>query len=131
MRTMAGWIAAIALVLLIGTLLAWETVLAPIRPGGSVLMLKVLPLLLPLFGILREKLYTYRWASMLILLYFTEGCVRAWSDTGMSQHLAVIEIALSTTFFFACLGWVRLRLHELEADAADAAAVRAAAPPTP
>jgi uncharacterized membrane protein len=118
---MAGWVASISLVLLIATLLAWETVLAPARPGGSLLMLKVLPLLAPLFGILRDKLYTFRWASMLILVYFTEGCVRAWTDTGLAQHLAVVEIALSTTFFFACLAWVRLRLHELALDAADAA----------
>jgi uncharacterized membrane protein len=110
---MLGWIATVSLVSLIAVLLAWETVLAPLRPGGSLLMLKVLPLLVPLFGILRDKLYTYRWASMLILVYFTEGCVRAWSDNDLSQHLAVVEITLSTTFFFACLGWVRLRLAEM------------------
>ena len=34
--------------------LAWELVLAPLRPGGSWMVLKVLPLLLPLRGVLKR-----------------------------------------------------------------------------
>ena len=62
-------------------------------------MLKTLPLLLPLFGILHGKRYTYKWASMFILLYFTEGVVRAWSDVGLSAKLALAEVVLSLVFF--------------------------------
>ena len=51
-------------------------------------MLKALPLLIPLFGILRGKVYTYQWTALLVLAYFTEGVVRAWSDRGVSQQLA-------------------------------------------
>ena len=91
--------ATISLITLITLSLAWETVLAPLKPQGSLLMLKAVPLLLPLFGILRGKRYTYQWASMFILLYFTEGVVRAWSDVGLSAHLAQIEILLSVIFF--------------------------------
>ena len=60
-----------------------------------------------LFGILREKVYTYQWASMLILAYFAEGAVRAWSDRGLSARLAGAEVALTLIFFLACILYVR------------------------
>lgn len=86
---------------LIALCLAWEIWLAPLRPGGSWLMLKALPLLAPLFGLLRAKRKTFQWSSFLALAYFTEGVVRAWSETGMSRTLAVLEIVLSLALF-AC-----------------------------
>ena len=91
--------ASISLVCLILLCVAWETVLSPLKPNGSLLTLKALPLLIPLFGILHGKRYTYQWSSMFILLYFTEGIVRAWSDTGLSSTLAMVEIFLSVIFF--------------------------------
>lgn len=100
--------ASISLVGLILLALAWETVLAPLKPGGSLLMLKAAPLLLPLFGILRGKHYTYQWSSMFILLYFTEGVVRAWSDGGLSAQLAMIEVILSVAFFSCAIFYARL-----------------------
>ncbi len=104
-----AWNAAIAsLVALIFLCLAWELWLAPIRPGGSLLALKTLPLLVPLFGVLRGKRYTFQWSSMFILLYFTEGVVRGWGDTGMSQRLALGEVALSLAFFGAVVTYARL-----------------------
>lgn len=93
--------ASMSLIVLILLCLAWETVLAPFKVGGSLLMLKTLPLLLPLFGILNGRRYTYKWASMFILLYFTEGVVRAWSDVGLSAKLALAEVLL-TVIFFGC-----------------------------
>jgi len=100
--------ASISLISLILLALAWETVLAPLKPGGSLLMLKAVPLLLPLFGILRGKRYTYQWSSMFILLYFTEGVVRAWSDEGLSTQLAAMEIVLSVAFFSCAIFYARL-----------------------
>ena len=100
--------ASISLISLILLALAWETVLAPLKPGGSLLMLKAVPLLLPLFGILRGKRYTYQWSCMFILLYFTEGVVRAWSDVGLSAQLAVAEIILSVAFFSCAIFYARL-----------------------
>jgi len=100
--------ASASLLALILLALAWETVLAPLKPGGSLLMLKAVPLLIPLFGILHGKRYTYKWASMFILLYFTEGVVRAWSDTGLSGKLALLEIALSLLFFVCAIFYARL-----------------------
>lgn len=87
--------------------LAWELWLAPLRPGGSWLALKILPLLWIAPGITRGRSYTYRAATMLILAYFTEGVVRAWSDQGLSANLAVAEIVLSVVFFVAAIAWVR------------------------
>ena len=102
------YVAIATLIGLIALCLAWETVLAPLRPGGSWLMLKAVPLLLPLFGILRGKRYTYQWASMFVLFYFTEGVVRAWSDRGLSSNLARAEVLLSLAFFTAAIFFARL-----------------------
>ena len=89
---------------------AWEMWLSPIRPGGSLLALKVLPLLVPLAGILRNRLYTYRWLSLLVWLYFTEGATRAWSDRPPGNYLAMIEVFLCLLLFAACALHVRVRL---------------------
>lgn len=97
------WAAVISLLALIVLSLLWERWLAPIRPGGSWLMLKALPLLLPLRGLLNGKRYTYQWSSLLILAYLTEGLVRATSDTGTSQWLAILETVLSSVYFISVL----------------------------
>ena len=92
--------------------LAWELWLAPLRPGGSWLALKVLPLVVPLAGLLKNRMYTYRWVSLLVWLYFTEGVVRAWSDTtAAGRALAWIELLLCLGLFIACALHVRLRLR--------------------
>lgn len=100
--------AGTSLIALILVCLAWEGWLAPLRPEGSMLILKAVPLLLPLFGILRGRRYTFQWASMFILLYFTEGVVRAWSDHGLSAKLALIEVILSLIFFTCTILYARL-----------------------
>ena len=101
-------VSSASLIALIALCLAWEAWFAPLRPGGSALILKVLPLLAPLFGVLRGKRYTYQWSSMLIWFYFTEGAVRAWSDKGLSAHLALGEVALSVVFFVSTSLYARL-----------------------
>jgi uncharacterized membrane protein len=93
--------------------LAWELWLAPLKGGSGALALKVLPLTLGIAGMLKHRLYTYRWMTLLIWLYFTEGVMRATSDTGISQALAGIEITLSAALFTACSIYVRLRLKVL------------------
>lgn len=97
----------VSLIALIALSVAWEGWLAPLRPGGSALIFKVVPLLFPLFGILHGKRYTYQWSSLMILIYFTEGAVRAWSDHGLSQWLAGIEVVLTVIFFFAAIYYAR------------------------
>ena len=90
--------------------LAWELFLAPIRPGGSWLALKVLPLCIPLAGLLKNRMYTYRWVSLMVWLYFTEGVVRAYSDKAPGNYLAMGEVVLCLSLFVACALHVRLRL---------------------
>jgi len=90
--------------------LAWELWLAPLRPGGSFWAIKVIPLCFPLAGLLKNRMYTYRWMSLLIWLYFTEGVVRAWSDTGLSVGLALAQTALCLALFIAVALHVRWRL---------------------
>src|SRR5574343_577184 len=79
--------------------LAWELWLAPLRPGGSWLALKALPLLLPLRGVWKQDVYTMQWSSMFIFFYFTEGVVRATStsgvDAGTGALLAGGEVLLT------------------------------------
>lgn len=106
--TRAAHLAACAsLVALIFLCLAWELWAAPLRPGGSWLMLKTLPLLAPLFGVLHGRIYTFQWALLLILAYFAEGVVRAWSDTGPAARLGMIEAGLAATYFIASRVFVR------------------------
>jgi uncharacterized membrane protein len=103
-----AWLAACAcLIALILLCLAWELVLAPLKPGGSWLVLKVLPLLAPLFGVLRAKRYTLQWSTLLIWLYAAEGAARAWTDAGRSAQLAVIELVLSLGYFAAVVAFLR------------------------
>ena len=96
-----------SLLALIALSVAWELWLAPLRPGGSWLVLKALLLLLPLRGVLRGDLYTLQWSSMFILLFLAEGVVRGMSDTGASATLAWIETALCVIFFFATVFYLR------------------------
>ncbi len=90
--------------------LAWELWLAPLRPGGSWLALKALPLCIPLAGLLKNRMYTHRWVSLVVWLYFTEGVVRATSDRAPSSWLALAETLLCLILFTACALHVRLRL---------------------
>jgi uncharacterized membrane protein len=105
----AHLIACASLTALIALCLAWELWLAPLRPGGSWLALKALPLAAPLPGVLRGRVYTFQWALLLILAYFAEGLVRAWSDAGVSAQLALAEIVLATAFFASAIFYVRRR----------------------
>lgn len=106
--TALRWGAAGSLLLLIALALAWELWLAPLRPGGSWLVLKAIPLLAPLRGILHGRRYVYQWASILILAYLTEGVVRAMSETGPSRGLAAAQALLSLTFFLCAIFHARM-----------------------
>lgn len=104
----ACYIGAVAsLLALIALCVAWEWVLAPLRPGGSWLVLKVVPLLIPLRGVLKRDVYTLQWSSMLVLLYLMEGVVRVTTDSGLSAILGGIEVGLSLVFFFCSLLFLR------------------------
>lgn len=101
-------VAASSLIALITLSVVWELWLAPLKPGGSLMALKALPLAMPLGGILKGRRYTYQWSSMLILAYLAEGVTRAWAEGGASRSLAVVEIVLSAVFFAAAVSYARL-----------------------
>jgi uncharacterized membrane protein len=105
-RSPAAIGAAMALVAMIVLCVAWERWLAPLRPGGSALVFKALPLVFALPGVLRRRLYTLQWASMLILLYFAEGIVRGMTDAQASARLGWIETALALVFLMCALAYL-------------------------
>ena len=122
------WLAVGSLLGLIVLSVLWELWLAPLRPGGSWWVLKALPLCIPLAGLLKHRMYTYRWVSLVVWLYFTEGVVRAWSDSAPSNYLAMLEIALCLLLFVACALHVRWRQKAAKAQLAQPANTAPSAP---
>jgi uncharacterized membrane protein len=104
----AGSLATACLIALILLGVAWEAFLAPIRPGGSWLVLKVLPLLAALPGVLRSRRYTVQWSTLVIWFYAAEGATRAYTDTGIGVALALVELALALAYFWACVAWLKV-----------------------
>ena len=103
-------IATVALCLALVVLgFTWETVLAPLRPGGSLLALKVLPLALVLPAFWLGRIRHYQLWSMLILVYLCEGVVRGMTDRGLSSTLGWVETALAVSAYAAILRYVQLR----------------------
>lgn len=82
--------------------IAWEWFISPLRPGGSWLILKAIPLLFAIPGLWKGNVYTMQWASMLILLYITEGLVRIL-ETGANFWMAILETTLGTVAFVCLL----------------------------
>jgi uncharacterized membrane protein len=112
--------ASASLIALIFLCLGWELWWAPLKPGGSWLVLKAVLLLAPLFGILRGKRYTYKWLSLLVQIYLLEGLTRATSDHGLAQQLAIAETILATILFVAVVLYIRATRNAPEEKAASA-----------
>jgi len=89
--------------------LAWELWLAP--TGRGTLALKVVPLLLPLAGLWRLRLSTYRALSLFVWLYVAEGVVRAMGDPAPGRWLALAQTLLCLLLFAVCAAHVRWRLR--------------------
>ena len=114
--TRAAALAALLALIVLG--LAWELWLAP--TGSGTLAIKVLPLVLCLAGLWRHRMYTFRWLSLLLWLYFLEGVIRATTERGMSMVLAIIEIVLCIVLFACCSVYIRWRLRSTATAAAAA-----------
>ena len=99
-----------SLLALIFLLLAWDLWFAHTPSSAAWILVKLAPLCLALAGLLKHRMYTYRWMSLLVWLYFTEGVVRAWSDPGASRWFAGVEVVLCLLLFTACALHVRTRL---------------------
>ncbi|NDH79119.1 MAG: DUF2069 domain-containing protein, partial [Burkholderiaceae bacterium] len=85
-------IASAAIVDLIVLCVAWEWLIAPLRPGGSWLILKAVPLIIMLPGVWRANVYTMQWSSMAILIYTTEALTRI-TESGWNVWMAILEVA--------------------------------------
>ena len=108
MSARGAWLAACAsLVALVFLCVAWELFAAPVKPGGSWLVLKALPLLAPLFGVLRGRRYTFKWSTLLIWAYAAEGATRMYTDTGPAARLAFVELVLSLAYFGAAVAYLK------------------------
>ena len=108
------------LVALIVLCVAWELQLAPIRPGGSWLVLKALPLACFTFGIFKRHRRTYQALSLFIWLYFFEGMTRATSDPGVSSRLGWVEAAVSLALFFTVAYYCKHTKPKVVPNAAEA-----------
>jgi uncharacterized membrane protein len=106
-RAATAAVACLIALILLGV--AWESFLAPIRPGGSWLVLKVVPLLFALPGVLRGRRYTVQWSTLAIWLYAAEGATRAYTDAGPGAALALAELLLSVAYFAAAVRWLNAR----------------------
>jgi uncharacterized membrane protein len=95
--------ASLSLIGLIILNLLWEIFFNPLQAQGSLMVIKSAVLLIPLFGILKKNRYTYQWSSMFILLFFIEGVVRFYSESGISQSIALYQIILSFVFFMSTM----------------------------
>ncbi len=97
---------------------AWEMVLDPLRPGGSWLALKVLPLVFAIRGLWAGKMYTFKWMSLLVWLYVGESLVRIVGLSETERILAWNSLALSTGLSIAVLMGARaqIKLAKLAAD---------------
>lgn len=98
---------------LIALCLMWEWQVAPLRPGGSWMALKALPLCLLIGGFLNRRLYAYKVASLMVWFYFAEGVMRLWDIAVPSRVCAALEVALSLALFAAVVAVIRLRLRSV------------------
>lgn len=103
---LSRWAAVASLLALIALGLAWELGVA-----SSLWAAKVLPLCLPLPGLLKMRLYTYRWTSLLVWLYVLEAGARL-RDPAPHGAMAMAQLALALLLFSACALHVRLRLRK-------------------
>ena len=92
--------------LIILTLL-WEWQIAPIRSGGSWLMLKAVPLTLFVSGSLKGSIRTLQKLSLLVPFYMAEGIMRLTDLSSLSKYCAIGEVILSVALFVCVLGFIR------------------------
>jgi uncharacterized membrane protein len=111
------WLAVSAYVLLLVNVALWETWGAPAQQASvyTGLLLKTVPLMLLLPGVWKKQSGAHLLASLLMLLYFTEGVVLVYSEWGQAWHwhnelvYATIETVLSIGYIgFAGL-YIRTR----------------------
>ena len=96
-----GLLAFLSLFVFIIWSILWESILAPIRPGGSWLVLKIIPLTFVLPGVYKQNRYTLQCSLMLIIFYTAEALVRAVTEQGNTRLVASVAVMLGLLHFIA------------------------------
>lgn len=104
----AYWLQLLSYLSLIAFITAWITVLSPPQtfPIALVLIVCVVPLLLPLRGVLHGRDKPVNWAAYLSLLYFIHGTTEAFANPD-TRLLGIAEIIISLTVFFTASLYIR------------------------
>ncbi|KZN30379.1 membrane protein [Pseudoalteromonas luteoviolacea S2607] len=92
----------------------WLFLISP-REGHSIgfmFVVYILPLLLPLRGIIKDKPYTFAWANFIVLIYFIHGFTLLWISSSELVWV-LLELLFSTCMFIGCTYYARHRGQEL------------------
>ncbi|MCL4761325.1 MAG: DUF2069 domain-containing protein [Burkholderiales bacterium] len=103
----AARLALAGLVALTLVALLWEWLLAPLRPGGSWLVLKAVPLAALVPAALRGARRGMQVLSLLLPFYVAEGVVRGLSEAGRHALVAWTSALIAAATFVALLAWLR------------------------
>ena len=79
---------------------------------GFVFTLYLLPLLLPLKGIIQDKPFTYAWANFVVIIYFLHGFTLLWLGENNLVYV-MLELIFSSAMFIGCTYYARYRGQEL------------------
>lgn len=93
---------------LIAMQLLWHALLPPPNGAGSwaLATIAVIPLLLPLKGVLAGSLRSMTWAGYLVMLYLVVGVMEAWANP--PQRIpALLQVVLIMLFVASVLAFSR------------------------
>lgn len=109
------WLAALSYLVLFAVLSSWLYQSLPgLASPKTIGTLVILLLLAPVPGILKRKPYTFAWAAMLVLAYFTHSLIELYANENMFTY-ALIEL-IASSVFICCAGlYARMRSRELKA----------------
>ena len=92
----------------------WMFMFSP-RDGlsnGFIFLVYILPLLLPLKGIIEDKTYTYAWANFIVMIYFIHGFTLLWVSPE-ERLFVLLELLFASAMFVGCTYYSRHRGQEL------------------
>jgi len=94
---------------LLSLLLLWPTIISPPQrmPVAAVLIVSVLPLMLPLRGLLHGRPTACTWAAYLSLFYFIHGITDVAGSTSAQRIPGGLEILASLLLFFGCTMYLK------------------------
>lgn len=108
------WLALGGILSLIIWITLWQLIWSP-HPHISPVAITIgwlIPLLLPLPGVIKGKPYTHAWANFVLMLYFVHGFTLLYVDNG-ERWLAAIELLCTSCAFIGNTLYARLRGKEL------------------